>query len=674
MMRAGVDVGGTFTDVVLLHKDGQLSAHKVPSNPKNLEGGIVGGLQRTLNGAAPQLEFIGHGTTVATNVTLERTGPRVAMIATRGFRDMLEIANLARPSNKIYARKRVMPEPVVLRRDRFEVTERTDKDGQVILALDEAEVREIAEELRKRDIKAVAVCLLFSFRNSSHERRIKEILLDCYPDFQVSLSSEVWPEHREYARASTSSLNSYLRPSAWGYLHRLRAAIEAAFPNAALWIMQSNGGLAAPEVVADYPVRLVMSGPAGGLVASQFIADQTAIRNLIAVDMGGTSFDVSLLKNGEPSFVDVQDVMGLPVKGRSLDISTIGAGGGSIAWVDRTGQFKVGPKSAGAYPGPACYGRGGTEATVTDANLVLGLLSADKRLAGGDLQLDYDAAFLACERVGTTVGLTARQAAWGIRQIVNASMAGAVRASAARHGQDPRDYCLLGFGGAGPLHAVDIAAELDMRSAIIPAMAGCFSALGIAITDVAHDFVSTAAAPAIAATVAHIKTQFAALAKKGHEELNRSGIASSSHRMTYSVDVHYRGQNSYINVPLQSLDEVAAIAGAFHRVHEEKFGFRSSGEVEIVNVRVRAVGLVGYRPAAREIDAERQAKPTGRRTACTGRDTAEETNVYDWETLVSGDCMAGPCIVNSSDTTVYIRGRTITRVDSFRNLHVKLEG
>lgn len=470
MKRAGVDVGGTFTDVVVIDEDGQVTQNKVPSNPQHLERSVVDGLVRTLGGDehTADLGFLGHGTTVATNVTLERTGPRVAMICTRGFRDIIEIARLARPGEKLYTLKDVMPDPVVARADCFEVTERVNAAGQVVAALDEDEVREAITAIAARGITSLAVCLMFSFRNPGHERRIREIAAEAAPGIQVSISSEVWPEFREYERASTTSLNSYLKPSAWKYLSKLQDACAEAFPNSSLWVMQSNGGLTTADSASDQPVRLVMSGPAGGVIGARCAAQQTGLGNLLAVDMGGTSFDVSLLQGGQATLVDRQEVMGLPLQGRALDIMTIGSGGGSIAWVDAAGQFRVGPRSAGAYPGPACYGRGGTEPTVTDANYVLGLFSPDSPIAGGDLELDFDAAYTACATLGAKLGLTAVETAWGIRQIVNASMAGAVRTASVRRGLDPRDFALLGFGGAGPLHAADIASEMGITEVSSP--------------------------------------------------------------------------------------------------------------------------------------------------------------------------------------------------------------
>lgn len=675
MKRAGVDVGGTFTDVVVIDEDGQVTQNKVPSNPQHLERSVVDGLVRTLGGDehTADLGFLGHGTTVATNVTLERTGPRVAMICTRGFRDIIEIARLARPGEKLYTLKDVMPDPVVARADCFEVTERVNAAGQVVAALDEDEVREAITAIAARGITSLAVCLMFSFRNPGHERRIREIAAEAAPEIQVSLSSEVWPEFREYERASTTSLNSYLKPSAWKYLSKLQDACAAAFPNSSLWVMQSNGGLTTADSASDQPVRLVMSGPAGGVIGARYAAQQTGLGNLLAVDMGGTSFDVSLLQGGQATLVDRQEVMGLPLQGRALDIMTIGSGGGSIAWVDAAGQFRVGPRSAGAYPGPACYGRGGTEPTVTDANYVLGLFSPDSPIAGGDLELDFDAAYTACATLGAKLGLTAVETAWGIRQIVNASMAGAVRTASVRRGLDPRDFALLGFGGAGPLHAADIAAEMGITEVVIPAVAGCFSALGIAITDAVHDFVHTQSRLVDADASRDAGDDLRRLMDQGAEELRDSGIDDALHQFECSADLRYQGQNSTLNVRLGETGDLTGPGEAFHTEHLRQFGYEMRDQpLELVNLRVRAIGTIGQ-----DFEASRTAEATvpksqGAREIVTSPGETASVPVYDRDLLTPGAEFAGPAMVTSRDTAAVIPPGARARVDGGGHLRIGL--
>ncbi|MGB3482601.1 MAG: hydantoinase/oxoprolinase family protein [Mycobacterium sp.] len=678
MIRAGVDVGGTFTDVVVIDEaTGTIDQRKVPSDPSQLEVGIVDGLSRTLGSAerVEQLSFIGHGTTVATNVTLERTGPRVALLCTRGFRDVLEIARLAKPGSKLYTHKSVMPEPVVSRRDSFEITERVDAGGRITAELDEQDVRDAMRTIVARGIKAVAVCLLFSFRNPTNERRVREIIAEVAPEVEVSLSSEVWPEFREYERASTTSLNCYLRPAAWTYLDRLRTAIADTFPASTLWVMQSNGGLTSPEAAADLPVRLVMSGPAGGVIGAKYIAEQTGLPNLINVDMGGTSFDVSLILNGAPSLVDQQSVMGLPVKGRALDILTIGSGGGSIAWVDGAGAFRVGPRSAGAFPGPACYGRGGLEPTVTDANLVLGYFDPGLPIAGGDLQLDYDAAYQACARLGKELDMTATEIAWGIRSIVNAAMANAVRAASVRRGHDPRNFALLGFGGAGPLHSVDIAAEMGMKEVVIPDVAGCFSALGIAITDAVHDLVQTETAVVVADSVKRVADGFANLVAEGRAELDGSGIAADQQQFAYSLDLRYKGQNAPLNIGLGSAAELHSAVAEFHQEHHRQFGYNAPEEpVEVVNLRVRAVGTIGRTHIHDGRAVERhEVAPTHTRRVHVGATDTAMAGIFDRTQLAPGASFQGPAVVTSDDTTVVVPPSARGHIDRSGHLRIDLE-
>lgn len=677
MIRAGVDVGGTFTDVVVIDEEtGDIRQSKVPSDPRQLEVGIVEGLRGTIADEArlSDLHFIGHGTTVATNVTLERTGPRVALLCTRGFRDIIEIARLAKPGSKLYTHKSVMPEPVVERKDCFEVTERVAASGQVIAALDEQEVRDVIRAVSDRGIKALAVCFLFSFRNPNHERRVKEIAAEVAPDLQVSLSSEVWPEFREYERASTTTLNCYLRPAAWSYLERLGEAIEAAFPAANLWVMQSNGGLTSPDAAADLPVRLVMSGPAGGVIGAKYVAEQTGLHNLITVDMGGTSFDVSLLQDGEPSLVDQQNVMGLPVKGRALDILTIGSGGGSLAWVDGAGQFRVGPRSAGAFPGPAAYGRGGIEPTVTDANLVLGYFDAEVPIAGGELTLNYDAAYQACDRLGKELGLSAIEAAWGIRSIVNSAMAGAVRAASVRRGRDPRNFALLGFGGAGPLHSVDIAREMGMSDVVIPNVAGCFSALGIATTDVVHDLVQTTTTVLGKGSSTEFTHSFDELVAAGRQELESSGIPERLQQYDYSFDLRYKGQNAALNLQASGPDQLMPAVQAFHEEHLRQFGYNSPDEaVELVNLRLRAVGIIGRKHEGATTHDAHDAKASGTRDVWLSATQTGSANIYDRSALAPGATFQGPAIVNSDDTTVVVPHNTSGRIDDAGHLRINLE-
>src|SRR6202048_1300367 len=440
MKRIGVDTGGTFTDSVLWDEEkGLLGSAKASSNKTDPAGAVLAAVTKLDGAAGADVRYLIHGTTVATNATLERSGPRIGMICTAGFRDVLEIARLTRPPEEIYDLRAAPQLPLIRRRDRLEIVERIDVHGEVITPMDESSAVEAARMLARRGINSVAVCLLHSYVNSAHEKAVRDILAREMPGANISISSEVLPELREYERSSTTALNAYLAPIVSGCLRRLQQAVTSWSNSARLWVMQSNGGVASAARAAQLPVTLLLSGPSGGVVAGRHLIDQAGLRNGITIDMGGTSFDVCLLPDRAIPMTHERHVMDMPVKVPSVDILTIGAGGGSIGWVDAAGQFRVGPQSAGATPGPACYGRGGEEATVTAAHLVLGVLGSTQRL-GSEVILDPDLAHRACERFGRNLGMGALEVAWGIRRILSAEMAGATRAAPAGGGYDPRDF------------------------------------------------------------------------------------------------------------------------------------------------------------------------------------------------------------------------------------------
>ncbi|HEY6703358.1 MAG TPA: hydantoinase/oxoprolinase family protein, partial [Xanthobacteraceae bacterium] len=407
-----------------------------------------------------------------------------------------------------------------------------------------------------------------------HERSVRDILAREMPGALISISSEVLPEFREFERSSTTALNAYLAPIVGGYLRRVQEAIAEWSPHTLLWVMQSNGGVASAERTAQLPVTLLLSGPSGGVVAGRYLIDQAGLDNGITIDMGGTSFDVCLLPNKDMPMTHERYVMDMPVKVPSVDILTIGAGGGSIGWVDAAGQFRVGPQSAGATPGPACYGRGGEEPTVTDANLVLGVLGTEQKL-GGEVALDPDLAHRACERLGRKLGMDAWEVAWGIRRIVNAAMAGATRAVSVGRGYDPRDFSLIAFGGAGPMHAVDIAAELEIPKILVPAVPGCLSALGLVVSDVTHDYVVTHLAPVADKLEADLDRLFEDLVSGAHAELKEEGIEPGRRELFRAVDMRYVGEQSSVSVPVEGagVGWLAATTKAFHAMHERLYGF-----------------------------------------------------------------------------------------------------
>lgn len=679
MKRIGVDAGGTFTDSVLWDEiDGLVASAKVSSNKADPSKAVVASVEKLGNAAENDVAYLIHGTTVATNATLERTGPRVGMICTAGFRDVLEIARLTRAPEQIYDLKAQPSPTLIMRRDRVEIVERIDHKGEVWVPLDESSVVQAVRMLSRRGISSVAVCLLHSYLNPAHERAVREIVAREMPGANISISSDVLPEFREYERSSTTALNAYLVPIVGGYLHRLSKAVAAWSSDTRLWVMQSNGGVASAERTAQLPVTLLLSGPSGGVVAGRYLMDQAAIGKGITIDMGGTSFDVCLLPNKGIPMTHERHVMDMPVKVPSVDILTIGAGGGSIGWVDGAGQFRVGPHSAGASPGPACYNRGGDEPTVTDANVVLGLLGSDQPL-GGEVRLDPDLAYRACERLGRKLHMDALEVAWGIRQIVNASMAGATRAVSVGRGYDPRDFALIAFGGAGPMHAVDIAAELEIPRILVPSVPGCLSALGLVVSDVTHDYVISHLTHVTEKLEPEINEHFARLIAGAHTELGDEGIEEKRRELIGALDLRYVGEQSSVSVPVagNAARWLEKTVESFHAMHERLYGFSVPGEpVELVNVRLRAIGRL-YRGEKERKAPTPKSSPrvasTGKRKVAFGPAKSDrvEVPVFARSALLPHVRFSGPAIIEQSDSTLLVPPARNVSVDAYANLLIE---
>jgi N-methylhydantoinase A len=679
MRRVGVDTGGTFTDSVLWDEDkGLIASAKVSSNKSDPSSAVIASVDKLGSEETVDVRYLIHGTTVATNATIERAGPRIGMICTVGFRDVLEIARLTRPPEQIYDLRANPPAPLVQRRDRLEINERIDHRGEVIGPLEESSVVEAARTLSRRGINCVAVCLMHSYLNNTHERMVRDILEREMPGALISISSEVLPEFREYERSSTTALNAYLAPIVGDYLRQLQDSVTAWNKQTRLWVMQSNGGVASAERTAEVPVTLLLSGPSGGVVAGRHLIEETGLENGITIDMGGTSFDVCLLPSQGIPMTQERHVMDMPIRVSSVDILTIGAGGGSIGWVDAAGQFRVGPKSAGATPGPACYNLGGDEPTVTDANLVLGVLGPEQRL-GGEVALNPDLAHKACEKLGRRLGMDAREVAWGIRRIVNATMAGATRTVSVGRGHDPRDFSLIAFGGAGPMHAIDIATELEIPKVLVPATPGCLSAFGLVVSDVTHDYVMTHLAPIDATLHLQLERIFAELTAGAHAQLAEEGIEEKRRDLFRILDLRYIGEQSSISVPVAAngADWLTATTQEFHSTHEQLYGFCVLDEpVEVVNVRLRAVGRL-YRPPRNGIaklpSLPRQPKRIGTRLVAFGPNKSDyiETPVYERTTLVAGMSFVGPAIVEQNDSTLIVPRKRIVRADDHSNLLIQ---
>ena len=681
MKRIGIDAGGTFTDAVLWDEDGGIiCTTKVSSRAHDPAGAVVAAARRVVELAEgvtdADIDEIVHGTTIGTNLALERNGSRIALLTTAGFRDVLEIGRLTRPASALYDLLDPGPRPLVARRDRFEITERIDADGAVLTPLDDESVRAAARLIGRRGIDSVAIAFLYAHVDGTHERRAAEILREELPDVAISLSSDILPQVREFERLAATVLNAYLKPVCAPYLRELTDRIAEWNPAVRTWIMQSNGGVTSPAHAAETPVNLLLSGPSGGVVAGRLISRQTGIENTITVDMGGTSFDVCLVAGGEIPLTTTSRTMDLPMQLPTVDIETIGTGGGSIAHVDEGGQFSVGPRSAGARPGPAAYGRGGTEPTVTDANVVLGILEDGIRL-GDDVTVDRAAALAACERLGEKLGMDAISVAVGIRRISNAAMAGAVRAVSVGRGHDPREFALNAFGGAGPMHAGDIARELSIPTVIVPPSAGVLSAVGLVASDVVHTDARSVLAPLDAALESRLEPVLSQLEATVRAQLSAEGIADAAQSVSFALDLHYTGQNSSLTIPAASLTAgwTAAVAEEFHRQHEKVNGFRVDSEGIFVQVaRVTGTGTVVAADLDRpRVEATVPAVPDGTRELHV---SATETIVvprFRREQLLPGHWFEGAAIVVSDNTTIVVPDRSRCEIDEYGNLLMRLE-
>jgi N-methylhydantoinase A len=670
--RIGVDIGGTFTDVALVEDaSGRIGVAKVPTTPENLAEGVLSALTSAMSRhkvVPAEVGLLSHATTVVTNAILEERGARAALITTRGFRDVLELRRSARAD--LYDLFQDAPATLIPRRRRFEITERVGADGAVVTPLAESEIEGLIAALKAARVDAIAVALMFSFLNPEHERRLGALLRAALPDVPVYLSSDVLPEIKEFERSSTTAVCAYVGPILASYLERLGAAMhERALPP--LYLMGSNGGiLEAAEVIA-MPAMAVESGPAAGVVAAALVARQTGRLDLLSFDMGGTTAKASLIRGGQYETTPEYEVgggssgtrwmngTGHPIRVPVIDLAEVSAGGGSIAWVDRAGALRVGPKSAGANPGPACYARGGSEPTVTDCNLLLGYLDKQS-LLGGDLAIDLAAAEAAVRtRLAEPLGVDLRTAAAAVIDVVNNAMAEVLKIVSIQRGHDPRDFVLAAFGGAGPLHATALAGELGIAEVICPPIPGAFSALGLIGTDLRRDYVQTLFTTADAADPAALEAAFTALERKGAAMLDRAGVAPGRRLFERSVDARYRRQSYELSVPvpphpvdLATLDQIAA---TFHERHLQTYGHDNRDEpVQIVSVRLAAIGTIPPL-AVRDRTAPRGTDATKSKRQLWFRETgAVKATVYDRRRMPSGLEVAGPVVIESFESTILV--------------------
>lgn len=672
-LRVAVDVGGTFTDVFVVDEDTQRShVTKVPSTPDDPMRAVMAGVERA-NVDLGDVSLFSHGTTVATNALITRRFPAAAMVTTRGFRDVLEIRDGTK--DDLWDAYQDVTPPYIRRRDRFEVTERIDFAGNVVTPLDEDDARSVARLLRKRGVTTVAVCFINSFANPAHEERMQQILAEELPDAAISSSAAILPEIFEYERFNTTVANAVLAPLVSGYVDRLADRLHDGGYDGDLLLLHSGGGSMTPRLVSQYPVRLAASGIAAGAIACRHIADQCGYENAIGLDMGGTSTDICVVHGGELRVTKEWEVeYGHPIMFPSIEVLTIGAGGGSVAWIDDAGSLRNGPQSAGADPGPACYDTGGTQATNTDANIALGRLG--RSLAGGAKTLRPELAVEALNReVADPLSMTLEESAGAVLKVANANMSDAVRLVSIRRGLDPRDFALVAFGGAGALHGAEVAKELSIPTVVVPPSPGVTSALGCLLVDIRHDLSTMFSHHAGDVDHDELDEAFTALEAEASERLRHEGIAPDQAVLQRSINMRYSGQWRSLSVDMGSgtgaLEEAVA---RFHEQHEREFAFRrDDAPVELYQLGLRAVGTTP-KPAfpAHDRTGTADPEPASRRQVWFEETGWVDTPIHDRASLPAGTTFDGPAVVEQLDSTIVVPPGTRAEVDEWLNVRIHL--
>ncbi len=692
--RVGADIGGTFTDVVFLGSDGTVLAKKVASTPDDYSRAVLDGIKAGIDelGVSPgSVSEVSHGFTVATNAIIEQKGATTALITTEGFRDILELRRNRVP--KLYDLYYQKPAALVKRQLRLEVRERLNFRGEVLKPLETADVDDAVEKIGKAGVESVAVCLLHSYANPEHERYIGKVVREKLPNVILTLSCELLPEMKEYERTSTTVINGYVRPVVERYLTRLTKGLQEMGIGVPLSVMQSNGGLATSAIAMEKPVYCIESGPAAGVVGAYHLGNRLGMGNLMTLDMGGTTAKASIIENGEMLQAPEYEVGGgISVGHRllrgsghilrvpSIDLAEVGAGGGSIASVDSSGSIRVGPQSSGAVPGPACYQLGGSEATVTDADVMLGYLNP-KHLLGGDFPLDRELAQEAVsQNVASPLGLSDIEAAHGIHLLVNSNMARALRAVSSERGRDPRRFVLFSFGGGGPVHAAGLAEMLDITRIVVPPFPGVFSSFGLLVADVEHHFVQTYFKTFDELVVPELATLLEGLWEQGRKQLSLEGFEDSNQEVITQVDMKYEGQVSELTVLMPSGEitqqTIAALGEAYAEEHEKSFGYRTDVPYQLVNLRVIARGHspVSRMPDRLEIPALANQNSQGTRPVYFGPGRGWiDTKVVDRAGLAGGGSNGssadrGPLIIEEYDSTTVVPPGWRASVDQWSNI------
>lgn len=663
--RISVDIGGTFTDLVMADTETKLTTTcKVLSTPGNSATGVMNGLRQIVDDPK-QIEFFVHGTTVGLNAFLERKGARVLLLTTKGLRDSYTIARGDRKT--LYDAQYRKPRRLVPRRDVLEITERLRSDGSILEPIHEEDFEPIIQKIQAEGIQSVAICFIHAYVNPIHELRAREILQKALGDsISITLSHEIAREWREYERASSAVMNAYIAPIVQRYLTSLEKELVDFGTDAAVHVMQSSGGIIRAKTAREQPVHTLLSGPVGGAIGCVALSKTTGRKNLLGVDMGGTSFDMCLIIDGKPGVSNETEQQGLPLLLPLVEIHTIGAGGGSLAWLE-AGALRVGPQSAGALPGPACYGRGGTQPTVTDANLFLGRIGTDARL-GGWMQLDVGAAKNAIHSIASQLNLGDKELAEGMLSVINAKMADAIRTITIQVGIDPRDLSMVAYGGAGSMHAVWLARELGIREVIVPWSPGTFSAWGMLQTDIRRDLTTNFYYPSGKTSSGAIQTVFDQMSQEGRKLMAEEEVAEGDMYFTMSADIRYSGQEYFVNIPIHAPFEIAAIDADFHAAYKIRYGHSTPGApIEFVNLRLTAFGrvgseILGFQPKA---DAGDPVQGT-REVILDGQSLM--TTILNRDAMPIGAQYQGPLIIDESSATTVIPPGYSASVDEFGNV------
>lgn len=668
MYRVAADIGGTFTDFVIEdQKSGEITIGKVPTTPENPARGILNGVSQLIDDPK-DIEFFVHGTTVGLNAFLERKGARVLLVMTSGISDTYTIARGHREElYKLHYRK---PKQLVPRKDVHEVVERLGWDGSIATPLDESSLQPIIEKVKAENIPAVAICLLHAYANPVHEKKVAEILSRELPGVSISMSHRVAPEWREVERASSTVMDAYVAPVVELYLETLKREFLEIGMEETVHVMRSNGGVMTDVHASKHPITTLLSGPVGGSIGGVELSKSTGVENLLCVDMGGTSFDLSLVVDGQPELSNETVLQGLPLLMSIINIDTVGAGGGSLAWVEN-GGLRVGPQSAGSVPGPVCYGRGGTQPTITDANLFLGRLGEGSLLNGG-MTLDMAATAKAFELLGEEVGLSASELAEGMIAIGNAKMADAMRTITVGRGIDPREFTLVAFGGAGPMHAVELARELDIKQIIIPKFPGTFSAWGMLQSDIRHDFSVTHYAISSDADVSQMTKVFRDMLDEGTRTLTEEGVPVPRMEFTRSVDLRYVGQEYTINVPLTETLDLDEAIEKFHDLYQARYGHALHGaNVEIINLRLAAIGHLERAVASPSYEPKGDQDPLASHRDIIFSGKSYSSPIYKRDLLSKGAVFHSPAVVEEVSATTIIPPGYTFKIDDIGNLLIQ---